>query len=67
MPDILDLQVFGGTPGPQPTSDPVEQKSHAAAPTAFSFKKDAKTVVLALLGFYILIYALHIIERKLRG
>lgn len=59
MPGLDSLMA--GTSIPQ-QDDPQTQAQHAAVPQA-SAGQNATTIVLALIGFMILFYLLHIAER----
>ena len=45
-----------------PQAEPEKQAQHSAAPTA-GVGEDAKSVVIALFGFMVFFYMLHIVER----
>lgn len=56
------IDVLMDAPQIPKVKDPEDQAQHAVAPTA-GIKQDATTIVLALIGFMILFYLLHIVER----
>ena len=57
---FLDDLSSGGMVAPQ--AEPEKQAQHSAAPTA-GVGEDAKSVVIALFGFMVFFYMLHIVER----
>lgn len=59
----IDTILNASAPGPQAATDPTDQAEHAAAPQSFNFSTNAKTIALAILGLYVLIYIIHIFER----
>lgn len=62
----LNRSLYSVPQSMTPTDDPKEQATHAASPNDFNFTMDAKTVVFALLGFYVVIYGVHVAERVVR-
>jgi hypothetical protein len=56
----LDDLVSKGAVAPQ--NEPEKQAQHSAAPTA-GVGEDAKSVVIALFGFMVFFYMLHVVER----
>jgi hypothetical protein len=66
MSSVLEMQLSPAVnTGPAPTADREEQATHSASPNDFnkSTGSNAKTVVLALVGFVAVIYILHALGR----
>lgn len=66
MPSVLEMQLSPQVnTGPAPVAKAEDQVSHAAAPAAAQANttSNAKTIVLALAGFMIVIYLLHVAGR----
>lgn len=69
MATVLDtILATGAVGGPSPSSDSEDHASSSAAPQAHLAisPQTAETIVLALVGFVILVYLLHVAERALR-
>lgn len=65
MGSIIEMQNVGAFSLPAPASDPVEQNAAAVDPENFSYQSTGGGIVVTIAVFYVVIYLLHLLDRKI--
>lgn len=68
MSTMLQMQLEPPAAKQVPIAEtPAEQEEFSAAPQEFTFTTSAKGILFTVAAFYIIIYLLHVLERKVYG